>query len=58
MGNFVCCLIKVVIFMGLERAYRLEGDHRTGASHEGMGPFFMGGVDLSRHLVNISILQL
>ena len=47
--------------MGLGRAYRLGKDFEViiwGASHEGMGPFFIGGVDPSRHHVNIFIFQL
>ena len=43
MGNFVCCLIKVVIFMGLERAYKLEGDHRMGGKPRRYGTIFYGG---------------
>ena len=57
----MCCLVIVVIFMGLGRAYRLGEDFEViiwGASHEGMGPFFVGGVDPSRHHVNIFIFQL
>ena len=60
-GNFVCCLIIVVIFMGLGIAYRLRGDFKViiwGASHKGMGPFLWGGVDLLRHHVKILIWQL
>ena len=44
-GNLVFCLIIVVIFIGLRRAYmlRMEGWIFTlsngGASHKGMGPF-------------------
>ena len=53
-GNFVWCLIIVVIFMGLGIAYRLRGDFKViiwGASHKGMGPFLWGRVDLLRHHV-------
>ena len=45
-GNFVFCLIIVVIFMGLGRANRLGGGHfevvkwgERGTSHKWMGPF-------------------
>ena len=41
-GNFVWCLIIVVIFMRLEGAFRLGGDFRViiwGTSHKEMGPF-------------------
>ena len=57
----MCCLIVVVIFMGLGGANRLGGDFNFiiwGANYERMGPFFLGGVDPTRHHVNILILQL
>ena len=60
-GNFVRCLIIVVIFLGLGGAYRLAGDFKLiiwSASHEGMGPFLWGGVHPSRHHVKILISQL
>ena len=44
-GNFVCWLIIVVIFKGLGRSYRLEGDFEViiwWASHKGMEPFLWG----------------
>ena len=57
-GNFVWCLIIVVIFMGLEGAFRLGGDFRViiwGTSCKEMGPFLFlgGGVDPPRDHVNI-----
>ena len=60
-GNFVCCLIIVVIFMGLGIAYRFRGDFKViiwGASHKGMEPFLWGGVDLLRQHVKVLIWQL
>ena len=60
-GNFVCCLIIVVIFMGLGIAYRLRGDFKViiwGASHKGMGRYLWGGVDLLRQHVKVLISQL
>ena len=45
-GNFICCLIVLVMFMGLGRTYRLGGDFKViiwGAIHKGLGTFFMGG---------------
>ena len=48
-GNFVCCLIIVVIFIGLGKVYGLGGDMnffyggRGGASHKGIGQFFYEG---------------
>ena len=47
--------------MGLGRAYRLGADFKViiwGASQKGIEPFFIGGVDPSRHQVNILICQL
>ena len=45
-GNFVFCLIIVVIFIGLGRAYRFWGRDfeviKWGASHKGMGPLLWG----------------
>ena len=50
-GNFVFCLIIVVTFIGLGRAYRLgrRGGGgvdfeviKSGARHKGMGPFLLG----------------
>ena len=38
----MCCLVIVVIFMGLRRAYRLVGDFKVmiwETSHKGIGPF-------------------
>ena len=46
-GNFICCLIIVVMFMGVGGAYRLEADFKViiwGTSCEGMGLFFIGRV--------------
>ena len=60
-GNFVYFLIIVVIFMGLGGTYRFGEDFKViiwGASHKGLGPFFIGGVDPSRHHVKIFIWQL
>ena len=65
-GNFVFCLILVVIFIGLGRAYkggRRRGDFgviKWGASHKGMGPLLWGKleVDPPRHHVKILIWQL
>ena len=60
-GNFVYCLIIVVIFMGLGGAYRLGEDFKViiwGASQKGLGPIFIGGVDPLRHHVKIFIWQL
>ena len=59
--NFVYSLIIVVIFMGLGGTYRLEEDFKLiicGASHNGLGLFFIGGVDPSRHQVKIFTCQL
>ena len=49
-GNFVCCLIIVVIFIGLGKVYGLGGDMKFfyggrggGASHKGIGQFFYEG---------------
>ena len=60
-GNFVCCLIIVVIFLGLGRTYRLGGDFKVVIrviSHKGMGPFLWGEFDPLRHNVKILIWQL
>ena len=69
-GNFVCCLIIVVIFIGLGnlfgRVYRLEnggwGLEILKLSYLGKatkdGTIFMGKVDPSRHHVKILIWQL
>ena len=60
-GNFVYCLIIVVIFMGHGGTYRFGEDFKViiwGASHKGLGPFFIDGVDPSRHHVKIFIWQL
>ena len=45
-GKFVFCLVIVFIFIGLGRAYRLEGGGgedfevvKSGSSLKGMGPF-------------------
>ena len=71
-GNFVCCLIIVVIFIGLGnvlgKVYRLEMGGAGGGveilklSYWGKatkdGTIFMGKVDPSRHHVNILIWQL
>ena len=69
-GNFVCCLIIVVIFIGLGnvlgKVYRLEmgggGVEILKLSYWGKatkdGTIFMGKVDPSRHHVNILIWQL
>ena len=42
--NVVSCLIMVVIFIRLVRAYRLGGDFKvmSVASHKEMGPFLWG----------------
>ena len=53
-GNFLCWLIIVVILMGLGGTYRL-GEILNSSSE---GAIFYGGVDPSRHSVNILILQL
>ena len=50
-GKFVCCLIIVVIFIGLGKVYGLGGDMKFfyggrgggGASHKGIGQFFYEG---------------
>ena len=60
-GKFVCCLIIVVIFIGLGKVYGLGGDMKFfyggrgggGQATKGLGNFFMRGVDPSRHHVNI-----
>ena len=39
-GNFVCCLIIIAIFIGLGRAYRLGGEFEViiwGASNKANG---------------------
>ena len=39
----------------------IKGDFKVivwGASHKGMEPYFMEGVDSSRHHINILVLQL
>ena len=44
-GNFVRCLIVVVLFMGLGGANRLGGDFNViiwEANYKRMGPFFGG----------------
>ena len=58
--NFVCCLIILVIFMGLGRAYRLGGGFKViiwGQATKGWDHFY-GGVDPSRPHVKILIWQL
>ena len=64
-GNFVFCLIVVVIFIGLGRAYRLgEGEgvgfwtYQLGGKPHWDETIFMGQVDPLRHHVKILILQL
>ena len=55
------CLVIVAIFMGLEGTYRFGEDFKFiiwEASHKGLGLFFIGGVDPSRHHVKIFIWQL
>ena len=63
MGNCVCCLIIVVMFIGLRRAYRLGVRARFWSYHmadkiQRNGTIFMGAVDPSRHHVKILICQL
>ena len=44
-GNFVCCPIIVVIFIGLGGTYKLGGDFKVviwGPSHKELGAFFIG----------------
>ena len=51
-GNFVRCFIIVVIFIGLGRAYRMEGrfwSYHTGGKPQRDGTNFMREVDHSRH---------
>ena len=46
-GNFICCLIIVGIFMGLEGTYSLGEGFKViicGASYKEIGLFFVGGV--------------
>ena len=47
-GEFVCCLMIVVIFMGLGGSHRLGRDFKViiweRVILEEMGPFFMGEV--------------
>ena len=55
------CLVIVTKFMGLEGTYRFGEDFKViiwEASHKGLGPFFIGGVDPLRHHVKIFIWQL
>ena len=66
-GNFVWCLIIVVIFIGLGGAYKFSeilkswfgggggGGGGRGANHEGTETFFMGGLDPTRHHIKILI---
>ena len=57
----LCCLIIVALFIKLGGAYRSGVDFNViifGPSYEEMELFCMGGVDPSRHHVNILILQL
>ena len=47
--------------MGLGGTYRLGEDFKViiwGASHKGLGPFFIGGIDPSKYQVKIFIWQL
>ena len=60
-GNFVCCLIIVVIFMALGGTYHLGADFKViiwRESYKGIALFFYGGFDLSIQHVNVLILQL
>ena len=63
-GNFVFCLIIVVIFIGLRRAYmlRVEGWIFTlsngGGKPQRDGTIFMGEVEPSSHHIKILIWQL
>ena len=60
-GDFVWCLMIVFIFMGLGGVYRLGEGVKViiwGTRHKGIGSFFNGGVNPSRHHVNILIWQL
>ena len=54
-GNFVCCFIIVVMFMGLEEAYRLRGNDNIRGKPQRVGTIFMGAVDSSRPQVKIFI---
>ena len=62
-GGNLCCLIIVVIFMGLGGACRLREDFKViiwgdGGQATKVGTIFYGGVDPSRHQVKIFIWQL
>ena len=61
----VLSLIIVVIFIGLGETYRLGKDFKViiraeegRLSHEEIGPFFIGGIDPSKHHVKVSIWQM
>ena len=55
-GNYVWCLVIVVIFMGLGRSKEVGREEVLKSSYGGNrpqrgGPIFMGRVDLCRHSV-------
>ena len=58
-GNFVCCLIIVVIFLGLGRTYRLGGDFKVVirvVSHKEMGPFLWGKLTSWNTIKNLNLV--